>query len=130
MSSDSMTFGRRLMSCRPFVNEKEKKLRLDFIRGLLSAVIYGGKLDTSVDHQILQALIDRWFQTSYDLENFDPRNEISVLGLSKNANKLRQTALEGRLTKGLDILEKATNRQKRWQTVRQIEISLATIGSK
>lgn len=91
------------------VTEKDRRLRLDFIRGILSAVIYGGKLDTKVDLNILQSLIDRWFAKSYDPHNFDPKNEISLLGLSKNANKLRQTALENRLTKGLHILEKATN---------------------
>ena len=91
------------------VTDKDRRLRLDFIRGLLSAVIYGGKLDTAVDLNILQALIDRWFAKSYDAQKFDAKSEISLLGLSKNANKLRQTALENRLMKGMHILEKATN---------------------
>jgi dynein heavy chain 2 len=87
---------------------KEKRLRFDFIRGLLGAVIYGGKLDTKVDDKILQALIERWFTSSYDNQN-DSNDEISLLGLSANVNQLRQRVVEKRLIKGLHILEKATN---------------------
>jgi dynein heavy chain 2 len=87
---------------------KERRLRLDFIRGLLGTVIYGGKLDTKVDDKILQALIERWFTSSYDNQN-DSNDEISLLGLSANVNQLRQRVVEKRLIKGLHVLEKATN---------------------
>jgi dynein heavy chain 2 len=36
------------------LTEKDRRLRPEFIRGILGAVIYGGKLDTSVDNDILQ----------------------------------------------------------------------------
>jgi len=87
--------------------KKEKNLQVEFVRGILGQVIYGGKMDTTVDESILALLIKRWF-SSLDTDLNDVRNqpEVSLLDLPLNVTKWYESLIDERVSKGLIILEK------------------------
>lgn len=87
--------------------KKERNLQVEFVRGILGQVIYGGKMDSFVDESILKLLIKRWFH-SLDTDLNDVRNqpEVSLLDLPLNVTKWYQSLIGERVAKGLIILEK------------------------
>lgn len=81
---------------------------MDFIRGLLGTVIYGGKLDTRVDYNILQATIGVWFGDA-NIKALSAENETHALGLAANVSKWKAALTEERIGRGLKVLDKATS---------------------
>ncbi|RWS31787.1 cytoplasmic dynein 2 heavy chain 1-like protein [Leptotrombidium deliense] len=88
-----------------------RKWQLNFIRGLLQNVIYGGKLDTISDAIIMESLVKQWFNNLESNVEFDLRSksEISILGLPSNINIWKNSLLEENLANGVQILERAAN---------------------
>lgn len=87
--------------------KKERNLQVEFVRGILGQVIYGGKMDSFVDESILKLLIKRWF-SSLDTDLNDVRNQpqVSLLDLPLNVTKWYETLIDERVSKGLINLEK------------------------
>lgn len=87
--------------------KKERNFQVEFVRGILGQVIYGGKMDSFVDESILKLLIKRWF-SSLDTDLNDVRNQpqVSLLDLPLNVTKWYETLVDDRVSKGLIILEK------------------------
>lgn len=88
---------------------KERRHQLHFIRGLLGTVIYGGKLDTRVDQNILSAAIGVWFDDSQHTQTITAENETQMLGLSANVSKWKLALTDERIGRGLKVLDKATS---------------------
>lgn len=98
---------------RSILQTKDQSQRPVFIRGLLESVVYGGKLDTRVNENILRVLIKRWFSNlNNDSQLQISDNEISLLGLAANSNNLRQVIVEERLMRGLRVLQKAAQAEE------------------
>ncbi|RWS13790.1 hypothetical protein B4U79_14531 [Dinothrombium tinctorium] len=90
---------------------KNRRTQSAFISGLLENVIYGGKIDSKVDFRILQSLIKQWFSNleSKIEKDLQHKSEASVLGLPPNINLWKNAFVEEKLSKGLQVLEKAAS---------------------
>lgn len=94
------------------IRRQDRKLQLQYIKGILGSVFYGAKLDTQMDLNILRTLTNHWFGMESPInrkeELLDEKNELSVLGLPLNLGRWKVSFLEQQIEKGLKILETAT----------------------
>ncbi|XP_015793625.1 cytoplasmic dynein 2 heavy chain 1-like [Tetranychus urticae] len=86
---------------------KDRSLQLQYIRGIMSSVLYGARLDTQMDFEILSALLRKWFNSSDKINrsSLDEKSDFNLLGLAPNVNRWKVSMFEETVEKGLKILE-------------------------